>query len=303
VLIAPVGIPMKLPGIFPALTSSFDHEGKLYKAKVIHNIEKLNQVALTGYTVCGSTGETPLLSTEERLQLMEWVSQASAPGKTLIAGVGAESVHETVRVANRAADLGYHVALALTPFYYRGQMHKPETQAVFFRAVADQSKIPVLLYNIPQVTGYDLPVDTIAELSHHPNIIGMKDSSGNVEKMKQTVPAVKSGFQILSGSGVSFGEALEIGAAGAILAIANALPYACVTIWEAFRSRQQEACKDWQTRLLPASKIIAAKYGIPGLKYAMDLNGYYGGPPRLPFVPPSNEAKAEIAQAFDGLRS
>jgi len=294
---------MKLPGIFPALTSSFDYEGKLYKAKVIHNIEKLNQVALTGYTVCGSTGETPLLSTEERLQLMEWVSQASAPGKTLIAGVGAESVHETVRVANRAADLGYHVALALTPFYYRGQMHKPETQAVFFRAVADQSKIPVLLYNIPQVTGYDLPVDTIAELSHHPNIIGMKDSSGNVEKMKQTVPAVKSGFQILSGSGVSFGEALEIGAAGAILAIANALPYACVTIWEAFRSRQQEACKDWQTRLLPASKIIAAKYGIPGLKYAMDLNGYYGGPPRLPFVPPSNEAKAEIAQAFDGLRS
>ena len=302
-LIAPVGIPMKLPGIFPALTSSFDHEGKLYKAKVIHNIEKLNQVALTGYTVCGSTGETPLLSTEERLQLMEWVSQASAPGKTLIAGVGAESVHETVRVANRAADLGYHVALALTPFYYRGQMHKPETQAVFFRAVADQSKIPVLLYNIPQVTGYDLPVDTIAELSHHPNIIGMKDSSGNVEKMKQTVPAVKSGFQILSGSGVSFGEALEIGAAGAILAIANALPYACVTIWEAFRSRQQEACKDWQTRLLPASKIIAAKYGIPGLKYAMDLNGYYGGPPRLPFVPPPNEAKAEIAQAFEGLRT
>ena len=294
---------MKLPGIFPALTSSFDHEGKLYKAKVIHNIEKLNQVALTGYTVCGSTGETPLLSTEERLQLMEWVSQASAPGKTLIAGVGAESVHETVRVANRAADLGYHVALALTPFYYRGQMHKPETQAVFFRAVADQSKIPVLLYNIPQVTGYDLPVDTIAELSQHPNIIGMKDSSGNVEKLKQTVKAVKPEFQVLSGSGVSFGEALEVGAAGAILAIANALPYACVTIWEAFRSRQQEACKDWQTRLLPASKIIAAKYGIPGLKYAMDLNGYYGGPPRLPFVPPSNEAKAEIAQAFDGLRS
>jgi 4-hydroxy-2-oxoglutarate aldolase len=234
---------------------------------------------------------------------MEWVSQASAPGKTLIAGVGAESVHETLRVANRAADLGYHVALALTPFYYRGQMHKPETQAVFFRAVADQSKIPVLLYNIPQVTGYDLPVDTIAELSQHPNIIGMKDSSGNVEKLKQTVKAVKPEFQVLSGSGVSFGEALEVGAAGAILAIANALPYACVTIWEAFRSRQQEACKDWQTRLLPASKIIAAKYGIPGLKHAMDLTGYYGGPPRLPFVPPSNEGKAEIAQAFDGLRS
>jgi 4-hydroxy-2-oxoglutarate aldolase len=294
---------MKLQGIFPALTSSFDHQGNLYKAKIFHNVEKLNQIALSGYTVCGSTGETPLLSIDERIQLMEWVREASAEGKTLIAGVGAESVHETVRVANRAAEIGYHVALALTPFYYRGQMHRPETQALFFRAVADRSKIPVLLYNIPQVTGYDLPVDTIADLSHHPNIIGMKDSSGNLEKLKETVAAAKPGFQVLSGAGVSFWEALQIGATGAILAIANPLPYACVTIWEAFRTREFEAGKDWQARLMPASKVIATKYGIPGLKHAMDLNGYYGGPPRLPFVPPSAEAKAEIEQAFDGLRS
>ncbi|HEY3936138.1 MAG TPA: dihydrodipicolinate synthase family protein [Bryobacteraceae bacterium] len=294
---------MKLQGIFPALTSSFDHQGNLYKAKVFHNIEKLNQVALSGYTVCGSTGETPLLSVDERIQLMEWVREASVEGKILIAGVGAESVHETVRVANRAAEIGYDAALALTPFYYRGQMHRPETQALFFRSVADRSKIPVLLYNIPQVTGYDLPVDTIAELSHHPNIVGMKDSSGNLEKLKQVVPAVKPGFQVLSGAGVSFGDALHLGATGAILAIANALPYACVTIWEAFRTREFEAAKDWQARLLPPSKLIAAKYGIPGLKHAMDLNGYYGGPPRLPFIPPSAEAKVEIEQAFDGLRS
>ena len=294
---------MKLQGIFTALTSSFDHEGKLYKAKVFHNVEKANQIALSGYAVCGSTGETPLLAIDERLQLMEWVREASAPGKTLIAGVGAESVYETVRVANRAAEMGYQVALTLTPFYYRNQMHRPETQALFFRAVADQSKLPVLLYNIPQVTGYDLPVDTIADLSQHPNIIGMKDSSGNLEKMKQTIAAVKPGFQVLSGAGVSFHDALELGATGAILAVANALPYACVTIWEAFRTREQVAAKDWQSRILPASKIIATKYGIPGLKHAMDLNGYYGGPPRLPFVPPSIEAKAEIAQAFDGLRS
>ncbi|HEX3754014.1 MAG TPA: dihydrodipicolinate synthase family protein, partial [Rhizomicrobium sp.] len=252
---------MKLQGIFPALTSSFDHQGNLYKAKVFHNIEKLNQVALSGYTVCGSTGETPLLSVDERIQLMEWVREASVEGKILIAGVGAESVHETVRVANRAAEIGYHAALALTPFYYRGQMHRPETQALFFRSVADRSKIPVLLYNIPQVTGYDLPVDTIAELSHHPNIVGMKDSSGNLEKLKQVVPAVKPGFQVLSGAGVSFGDALHLGATGAILAIANALPYACVTIWEAFRTREFEAAKDWQARLLPPSKLIAAKYG------------------------------------------
>jgi 4-hydroxy-2-oxoglutarate aldolase len=294
---------MKIQGIFPALTSSFDHDGNLYKAKVFHNIERFNQVALSGYVVCGSTGETPLLGTDERIQLMEWVSEASASGKTLVAGVGAESVHETVRVANRAAEAGFHAALVLTPFYYPNQMHRPDTQALFFRAVADRSKLPVLLYNIPQVTGYDLPLDTIADLSQHPNIIGMKDSSGNLEKLNESVRVAKPGFQILSGSGSNFWEALQMGAAGAILAIANPLPYACITIWEAFRTREQEAGKDWMNRILPASRLIATKHGIPGLKYAMDLNGYYGGPPRLPFIPPSQEARAEIEQAFDGLRS
>jgi 4-hydroxy-2-oxoglutarate aldolase len=244
-----------------------------------------------------------LLSVDERIQLMEWVKQAAAPEKILIAGVGAESVHETVKVANRAAEIGFHYALALTPFYYRTQMHRPDTQMLYFRAVADQSKIPVLLYNIPQVTGYMLPVETVAELSHHPNIAGMKDSSGDNERMKHVVAAVKPGFQVFSGSGAGFGEALTLGAAGAILAIANPLPYACVTVWEAHRTREFEAAKDWQNRILPAAKLIAGKLGIPGLKHAMDLNGYYGGPPRLPFVPPTPEEKAEIEKVFDGLRS
>jgi len=153
------------------------------------------------------------------------------------------------------------------------------------------------------VTGYMLPVETVAELSHHPNIAGMKDSSGDNERMKLVVAAVKPGFQVFSGSGTGFGEALQLGAAGAILAIANPLPYACVTVWEAFRTREYEAAQDWQNRILPAAKLIAGKHGIPGLKHAMDLNGYYGGPPRLPFVPPSVEAKAEIETVFDGLRS
>jgi 4-hydroxy-2-oxoglutarate aldolase len=294
---------MKLQGIFPALTTSFDHAGNLYKAKVFHNIEKLNQIALTGYSVCGSTGETPLLSIAERIQLMEWVREASADNKTLIAGAGAEGVHATVEIANRAAELGFHAALVLTPFYYRNQMHRPDTQALFFRAVADRSKLPVLVYNIPQVTGYDLPVDTIADLSHHPNILGMKDSSGNIEKLAATVRAAKPGFQVLCGSGTGFCEAFERGAAGAILGIANALPYACLTVWEAFRTREHQAARDWQSRIAPAARLIASKHGIAGLKYAMDLNGYYGGPPRLPFVPPSPQAKMEIEEVFDALRS
>jgi 4-hydroxy-2-oxoglutarate aldolase len=293
---------LKLQGIFPALTSSFNHAGNLYKAKVLHNVDKLNSVALAGYVVGGSTGETPLLSSEERLQMMAWVKEASASGKILIAGVGAESVHETVRMARCASELGYQAALVLTPFYYRNQMHRPETQALFFRAVADRSPLPVLLYNIPQVTGYALPVETIAQLSEHPNIIGMKDSSGNLEKMAETLRAVKPGFQVLTGASGSLWDALQLGATGAILALANAVPYACVTIWEAFRTREQEAGTDWQARISLPSKLLAGPHGIPGLKHAMDLNGYYGGPPRLPFVPLSQAARVEIEAAFAELK-
>ena len=293
---------MKLQGIFPALATPFDHAGDLYRAKVFHNIEKLNLLALTGYVVCGSTGETPLMNSAERLQLMAWVKEASAEGKILIAGVGAESVHETVRLANCAADMGYHAALALTPFYYRTQMHRAETQSLFFRAVADQSKIPVLLYNIPQVTGYDLTAEAIGELSHHPNIAGLKDSSGNVAKIGEAVRAAKPGFQILTGAGTTIWDSLNIGATGAILAIANVLPYECLSIWDAHRTGEQAAGAERQQQISGVSKLIASKLGIPGLKYAMDLSGYYGGLPRLPFLPPSNEAKAEIEEALRGLR-
>jgi 4-hydroxy-2-oxoglutarate aldolase len=294
---------MKLQGIFPALATCFDHDGNLYKAKILHNVSKLNQIALSGYAVCGSTGETPLLTTAERIQVMEWVREASTDGKALIAGVGAESVRETVCLANRAAEAGYHAALVLTPHYYRNQMQRPDIQALFFRAVADRSKLPVLLYNVPAVTGYDLKVETVAELSHHPNIVGMKDSSGNMEKLAELVKAVKPGFQVLTGSGARLAEALDLGAMGGILAIANALPYACVTIWEAFRRREHEAARDWQARMLRACDLVPAKHGIAGLKHAMDLNGYYGGSPRLPLVPPSPDARAEIEAAFEGLRS
>ncbi len=294
---------LKLQGIFPALTTCFDLDGAVYPEKITYNVSKLNRIALSGYNVCGSTGETPLMNLDERLQVLECVREAAASDKILIAGLASESVRESIRMANRAAEIGYHAALALTPSYYKSQMHRPDTQLLFFRTLADQSKLPVLIYNMPAVTGYDLPVDTIAQLSEHPNIAGMKDSSGNLEKMSETIKAVKPGFQVLSGSGINFGGALELGATGAILAIANAVPYVCQTVWEAFRMRQHEAAQDWQNRLLPASKLIPARHGIAGLKFAMDLTGYYGGPPRLPLIPASLAAQAEIKEALDGLRS
>jgi 4-hydroxy-2-oxoglutarate aldolase len=294
---------LKLNGVFPPITTPFDHEGNLYRTKVAHNIGRLNAVALTGYVVAGSTGESPLLSANERIQLFEWVKEAAAEGKILIAGTASESVRETVCIVNRAADIEYDAALVLGPRYFRNLMHRPETQALFYQAVADQARIPILVYNFPNVTGYDIPVDTLAGLSEHPNIIGMKDSSGNVEKLGATVKAVKPGFQVLSGSGTTFWPALQAGAAGGILAFADCAPYACVTIWEAFRTREYEAAEDWQNRISLAAKLVTATYGIPGLKHAMDLNGYYGGPPRLPLIPATTEAREEIEQALHGIKS
>jgi 4-hydroxy-2-oxoglutarate aldolase len=292
---------MKLQGIFPPVTTPFDHAGNLYPAKVQHNIEKWNRTTLTGYVVCGSTGETPLLSEEEKISLWEWTAKYAAPEKILIAGTGVDGVHQTVCLTNRAADMGYKAALVLTPHYFKGQMSKPETQLLYFRSVADRARIPVLLYNFPQVTGVDLSWETVAALSEHPNIIGMKDSSGNIERLIHVVREAKQGFQVLVGSAQVLLPGLMMGATGGILAYANAAPYSAIAIWEAYRTREEEAARDWQQRVARAA-VISGKHGIPGLKHAMDLNGYYGGPPRLPLSTPSPAAKEEIEMAFKDLK-
>jgi 4-hydroxy-2-oxoglutarate aldolase len=142
----------------------------------------------------------------------------------------------------------------------------------------------------------------VAKLSEHPNIIAIKESSGNLEKLMKMIREVKTGFQVLSGSAPTLYPSLKVGASGAVLAFANAAPYACVTIWEAFRTREEEAGMDWQGRIAGPAALVTTKYGIPGLKYAMDLTGFYGGPPRLPLLPVSPAVRGEIEAAFDGLK-
>jgi 4-hydroxy-2-oxoglutarate aldolase len=293
---------MKLQGIFSPITTPFNHEGELWKVKVQHNIEKWNATGLSGYVVVASTGESVMLGTDEKIQLWEWVAQWAAPEKLLIAGTGMDSVHQTVALTNRAADIGYKAALVKTPSFFKGQFAKSEAQMLFFRAVADQAKIPVLLYNFPQNTGIDLAAEAVAELSHHPNIIGIKESSGNVEKLMQMVRESKKGFQVLTGSATTLAPSLAIGCTGGILAFANPAPYATISIWEAHRTREPEAALDWQNRIGHAAKLVTTKYGVGGLKYAMDLTGYYGGPPRLPLTVPTPAAKQEIEEAFADLR-
>jgi len=293
---------MKLQGIFPPIATPFDHNGDLYKAKAKQNIEKWNQTGLSGYVVCGSTGESVMLTTEEKTKLWEWVAEHAAADKLLLAGTGMESVRETVALTNLAASLGYKSAMVRTPHYYKNLLNRKEAQTLHFRAVADQAKIPIMIYNWPQATGLDIPVEAVVELSEHPNIIAIKESSGNLEKVMQMIREVKPGFQVLVGSAPTLAPAFAVGAVGAVVAFANAAPYACITIWEAHRTREAEAAMDWQNRIARAAYLVTTKYGVPGLKYAMDLNGYYGGPPRLPLVVPGPEAKREIEEAFREIK-
>lgn len=293
---------MKLQGIFPPIATPFNHAGEIWKIKVQHNIEKWNLTGLAGYVVCGSTGESVMLTTEEKILLWEWVAEYAAPEKLLIAGTGVESVRETVDLTNRAADIGYKVAMVRTPHYYKNLINNAAAQMLYFRAVADQVKIPIFIYNWPQVTGVDIPAEAVAELSHHPNIIAIKESSGNLEKVMRMIREVKTGFQVLTGSAPTLAPSFAVGCSGAVLAFANAAPYATVSIWEAHRTREPEAALDWQNRIGHAAYLVTAKYGVPGLKYAMDLAGYYGGPPRLPLTTPCPAAKKEIEEAFADLR-
>lgn len=293
---------MKLAGIFPPITTPFQHDGALYKAKVFHNVEKWNKTTLSGYVVCGSTGESVMLTPDEKFELWGCVAEAAASEKLLIAGTGVESVRETIWLTNKAAEMGYKAAMVRTPFYYKSLLNRDDAQALYFRAVADQAKIPLIIYNWPQTTGIDISPEAVCRLAEHPNIIAIKESSGNLEKVMQMIREVPKGFQVLVGSAPTLWPSFVVGATGAILAFANAAPYACITIWEAFRTREQEAAQDWQNRIQRAAQLVTVRYGVPGLKYAMGLNGYYGGPPRLPLTTISPEAKKQIEEAFREIR-
>ena len=292
---------LKLEGIYPPIATPFDQNGDLYRAKLRHNVEKWNLTGLAGYVVCGSTGESVMLTAEEKHELWAWVAEYAAPEKLLMAGTGMESVRETVELTNRAAGLGYKAAMVRTPHYYKNLVNNAAAQTLYFRAVADQTKIPLMIYNWPQATGVDIPAEAVAALSEHPNIIAVKESSGNLEKVMQMVREVRPGFQVLVGSAPTLYPSLVVGAVGAVLAFANAAPLATVAIWEACRKREYAAAADWQNRIARPAVLVTTRYGVPGLKYAMDLKGYYGGPPRLPLTPPGPEARREIEEAFREL--
>src|SRR5437588_7139870 len=175
---------MLLQGIFPAVTTPFTADGAVYHKKLEHNVDRYSRTPISGIVVLGSTGETVMLSDEEQRSVLKLAIEVASPEKVMVAGVGQESAFQTLLLIEYAAKLGYDVALVRTPSYYRPQMaSKPEGLLAHYRFIADHSPLPVLLYSVPVFTAYDLPTEMIAQLAQHPNIIGIKESSGNVEKI------------------------------------------------------------------------------------------------------------------------
>jgi 4-hydroxy-2-oxoglutarate aldolase len=291
---------MQLSGIFPALVTPFDANGDIVLSAMEHNVRLYNQTPIAGYVVLGSTGESVMLSWSESSALLLQAARFAATGKLLIAGTGAESTAETIRRTKCAAELGYQIALVKTPYYYK-PVYRAETYLNHYRAVADASPIPVLLYSVPQFTGVSLETPDILALAEHPNIIGIKDSSGVMQRVAEVVGAGRRDFQVLTGGAAVIYPALVLGARGAILALASALPELCVQLFEFVKAGQQEQARELQLKLAHASKRIVSESGIAGVKYAMELRGYRGGLPRLPLLPLQEDKKQQIAAIISAL--
>ena len=280
-------------GIFAALTTPFLHD-EVSVPRFKDNIERFNATGLAGYLVLGSTGESVSLSDAESESLVRAARESRAPGKKLIAGTSRESTKLTLEFTNRMAEFGLDAALVRPPSYYKSKMNLDALRAHYL-AVADRSRVPILIYNMPQNTGIFLESQLIIELSRHTNIIGIKESAGNLAFLGEVIRQVPPDFHYLLGSGSVFLPALELGACGAILAVANAAPEICIKIYELFGEGRLEEARSLQLDLLPFNKAIMEGAGIPGLKHALDLRGFYGGPARLPLLPVDEQAKSDVA--------
>jgi len=285
---------VKLGGVMPPITTPFQ-DGKLASDQLKNNFQKWNKTGLSGYLVLGSNGESVYLNEKEKMKVVE-VSRASIPrSKIMMVGTGLESTRETLRFTNQAAEIGADCALVVTPSYFKGSM-KPQILYDHFVAVAESSQIGILLYNVPQFTGINLEPEWVAKLSEHPNIVGMKDSSGNIGQLSEIIHLSKKGFAVFVGSAPVFFPALCVGAVGGILAVANVVPQEYVRIQTLFEKGKMNEAKALQNQLTPLAKAVTTKYGIGGLKIAMDLAGYFGGNPRSPLTRPGQATEEELRQ-------
>lgn len=282
----------ELYGVYPPIVTPFV-DGEISFEKLSKNVQKWNDTGLAGLVVMGSNGEFPHLTETEQMEVVGRVNQVLADDKKLIVGTGTPATHGTISRTELAADAGAQAVMVIPPYYYRPRMGYDELRSHYIE-VADSSPVPVILYNMPSFAGIDLNVGLIVELSNHPNIIGIKDSSGNVTKMSSCVIQTSDDFRVMAGSGSYFLPALLMGCSGGVMALANVAPEECVELYEMAQDGRWEEAAQLQKKLVSVNQALTAKYSIPGLKYALQLRGYFGGKPRRPLLPINEEAREHI---------
>jgi 4-hydroxy-2-oxoglutarate aldolase len=289
---------LKLNGIFPPLPTSFDENENLALDKIQDNIIKLGQYKLAGFLILGSNGELVNLSEKEVGDVYSAARDAIPTDKIMLAGTGAQSTRETIKLTKAAANTGADAALVLHPFYYKGLMTQ-EALITHYHEVADASTIPVIIYNMPANSGMDMDAETIVKISAHENIIGLKDSGGNMAKMGSIKRMALPDFQLLAGGAGFLLPALTMGATGGILALANIAPEKCISVYDDYFSGKLENAQKTQLDLISINSAITRKWGVPALKAAMDYMGLFGGITRKPMLPVNEEILQQLVKLID----
>lgn len=275
-------------GIYTPIVTPFNEKEELDYSMMKHNLDKWGKTDLDGIVVLGSNGEFVFLSMEEKLELVKFVIENFTKEKNVIVGTTCESTKETIILSNKMADLGADAVLILPPNYYKGGMNE-EILYKHFTDVADEVKVPVMLYNMPGNTGINLSAKLIARLSKHPNIVGVKDTSGNIVQMAEIVRDTDEDFTVFAGNAGYLLPALSVGARGATLALANILPEDCCNLVNLFKEGKMSEAKELQLRLMEPNFTVTGKFGVSGLKVALDMLGYKGGKTRRPLRSLSEE--------------
>ena len=290
-----------LKGILLPTTTPFDQDGKISASAISSNIKDWTAKGVIGFVVLGSTGERVHLDEREYLETIEISRAAAATDSVFIVGAGQQSTVGTIREVKSAARGGADAVLVITPYFYRSAITQ-ETLINFYTAVADESPIPVLLYSMPPLTGIKIESETVARLSEHANIIGVKDSSNDVAGFSKTVSMCPSDFAVMTGNGTVLLDTLRAGATGGILAVGCVVPDVCVEIFRAFNAGDEERASLLQSKLTPLAAAVTTRFGIGGLKAALDLAGFRGGSVRAPLRAPDESARNEIAQLLQDVR-
>jgi 4-hydroxy-2-oxoglutarate aldolase len=291
----------RLSGVFAPLPTPFDREDRIDVVRLGAALARWMASPLTGFVVLGSNGEAVLMDEDESSRVIAAARDAVPDGRPLVVGTGRESTQATIRATRRAADLGADAALVRTPGFFKYQM----TSDAFVRhyiGVADASPIPILLYNFSALTGVTLSSSAVARLSPHPNIVGMKESDGDLSRLSELLQSSSEDFVVLTGSATTFLSALGAGAAGGILAISAVVPEACVRLFELARCREHDEAQTLHTQLLPLAQLLGSTNGVPGVKAALNLIGFDVGYPRPPLAPLGDLAIATLRDALHSLQ-